>query len=105
VKGLVHGVAQDALRQPPGDPGKTLGRAVVDREDEAKVDRVPEAAAVIHQGPPDCLLVATECAVPLPDAVQLAAFSPAQTFLAVENRLPVVKQDFEGTPHLNPTAD
>jgi hypothetical protein len=60
VEGVPHGVAQDALRRAPVDPGKALGRAVVDREDETEVDRVPEAAAVIHQGLTDRLLVAAK---------------------------------------------
>jgi hypothetical protein len=83
VERLPHSVAQDALRQAPVDPGKTLGRAVVDRENEAEVDRVPKTAAVIHQGLADRLLVASEGTVSLTDAVQLAALSPAQSLLAV----------------------
>ncbi len=80
---LLHGVAQDALRQAPVDPGEAFGRAVVDGEYEAEVDRVPESAAVIHQSLPDRPLVAAEGAVSLPDAVQLAPLPPAQTLLAV----------------------
>jgi hypothetical protein len=69
AEGLLHG--RRAGRAPPGArrSGQSARPRVVDREDEAEVNRVPKAAAVIHQGPTDRLLVAAEDAVSLTDAV------------------------------------
>ena len=47
AEGLVHGVSQDALGQAPVKAGEALGRAVVHREDEPELDRVPEASGIL----------------------------------------------------------
>src|SRR5207249_11093187 len=71
AEGLVHGIAQDALGQAPVDAGEAFGRAVVDREDEPEVDRVPEASGILDEGLSDGPLVAAEGAVSRADSVQL----------------------------------
>jgi hypothetical protein len=69
TEGLVYGVAQDALGQAPVEAGEALGRAVVHREDETEVDRVPEASGILDESPSDGPLVAAEGTVPWADSV------------------------------------
>src|SRR5712691_814279 len=85
TEGLVHGVAQDALGQAPVEAGEALGRAVVDREDEPEVDRVPEASGILDEGLSDGPLVAAEGAVSRADSVQLAPLSVAESLLPMRD--------------------
>jgi len=43
AESLLDGVTKDALRKVSVEPLEALGRGVVDRQDEAEVDRVPDA--------------------------------------------------------------
>jgi hypothetical protein len=75
AEGLLHRIAQDPLGQAPVQARKARGRAVIDRENEAEVDRLPEASRVLDERLPDRPLVAAECAVAWTDPVQLVPLS------------------------------
>jgi hypothetical protein len=82
---LVHGVSKDPLRQASIHAGESLGRAVIDGQDEAEIDGVAETAGVLHEGTAHRLLIPTERTVSLPDSEQLAPFSSLQALLAVRD--------------------
>src|SRR5258707_15520832 len=90
--GLIDGVSQDPLGQAAVEAGEALGGGVVDGEDEAEVDRVPETSCILDEGPPDRSLVAAEGAVSRPDSVQLAPLSVAQSFLPMRDVAHLVRR-------------
>jgi hypothetical protein len=57
-KVFLHRVAQDALGQAPVEAREAVRGAVVDAEDEAEVDGVPQAPGVVEEGLADRRLVA-----------------------------------------------
>src|SRR6266545_8059062 len=92
AESLLNRVAKDAFGQAPVQPREALGRPVIDRENEAEVDRVPEPSRVLDEGLPDRLLVAAERAVARADPVELAPLSVAQPFLAVRDVTHLVRR-------------
>ena len=67
AEGPLDGVAQNALGEASIEPLEALGRGVVDGQDEAEVDRVPQTPAVLAEGLADRRLVAPEGAIPPAD--------------------------------------
>jgi hypothetical protein len=81
--GSLDGVTQNALGEVSIEPLEALRRGVVDGQDEAEVDRLPEAAPVLDEELTDGLLVALEGPVSRADPVQLAALSIGQSLFAM----------------------
>src|SRR5260221_13820623 len=81
AEGPVHRVPHNALGQAPVEAGEALGGSVINRENEAEVDRIPEASRVLDECLADRLLVAPEGAVSLADSVQFAPLAVAQALL------------------------
>ena len=94
AESLVHRVPQDALGQAPVEAGEALGSFVINRENEAEVDRIPETSGVLDEGLADRLLVATEGAVSLADPVQVAPLAVTQALLAVRDVPDLVRGSF-----------
>lgn len=69
AESLVHGIAQDALREMPVEPLEALRRRIVHGHDEAEVSRIPQTPAVLTERPPDRRFAAPEGAVSLTDPV------------------------------------
>ena len=75
AEGLLHRVAEDALRQAAVEAREAFGRFVVDGEDEAEVHGVAKTAAVLQESASDCPFVSAEGAVAVADAEQFSPFS------------------------------
>src|SRR6266446_1208174 len=94
AESLVHRVPQDALGQAPVEAGEALSSFVINRENEAEVDRIPETSGVLDEGLADRLLVATEGAVSLADSVQVTPLAVAQALLPVRYVPDLVRGSF-----------
>ena len=71
TEGLLHGVPDHPLGQEGVEAGKTVRSVAIDRENEAEVDRLPEASCVLDESPANRPFVSTESAVTEADPVQL----------------------------------
>ena len=84
-EGLLDGVPNHALSEPFVEAREALGGLVVDREDEAEVDRLPEPAPVLDHRPADRGLVAAEGPVARTDSVELSPLTALESFFTVRD--------------------
>jgi len=85
AEGLLHGIPQHPIAEDSVQPAESLRRGVVHGQDEPKVDRIPEAAAILPQRFADGLLVPLECAIALADSVELTTLPIREALLTVGN--------------------
>ncbi len=82
---LLDRVTQHPLGDGALQPAEALRGLVVDGQDEAEEDRAVQSTGVVAKRPPDRRLVATECAISLSDAEELAPLTSDQSLLTVRD--------------------
>ena len=88
---LTSRVAQDALGQAAVEAREAVRVAVIDGEDEGKVDGVPRAPASSSRALRIAASSPRRRAEPGPDPIELAAYAVAQPFLATRDVADLVR--------------